>query len=582
MTKGLVAVGIVIALLTVGAGGASAAPGDVEFDFCASRAPQEPCVELFGELLNGPAGVAVSPDGKSVYTVSTVGGEIAHFFRVRSSGLLIYDGCLNNDGTNNCVDLPGEPLKAAEAVAVSPDGKSVYVSASGSDTVSHFFRGGPDGQIAYDGCLNNDGANFCTAVPGSPINNPESVAVSPDGKSVYVASYLTNSIAHLDRSGPDGQIVWNGCFDNVGAQGCIDLPGTPLTGASGIAVSPDNKSVYAASYEADSVTHFFRGSADGELAYDGCLNNDGASGCVNVPAEPFLAPVDVEVSADGKSVYAVSLGDSIAHMFRSGPDGQIVWDGCLNNDGTQDCVDVPGAPLNAAGAIAASADNESVYVTSFGSDSLSHLLRSGPDGQIVWGGCLANTTFEGCDDLSFGPLDAADDVAVSPDGISVYVVSSDSDTITHFTREPVPPPPPAPEPGPQNPGAPGPGPGPGQAADTQAPIISGLAVSNARFRVGAAATPLAARRAPVGTSFRYTLSEPATVTVAIQRSRGRRWVKAATLQRAAGWARTGSASAAAVGRRKLAPGRYRAVFTATDAGGNRSSGARIGFRVQAR
>ena len=525
----------------------------------------------------------MSPDGKSVYTVSTGSNEIAHFFRVRSNGLLIYDGCLNNDGLQGCVDLPGEPLKGAESVTVSPDGKSVYVASSGSDTVSHFFRGGPDGQIAYDGCLNNDGANFCTAVPGSPIDNPESVAVSPDGKSVYVASFLTNSIAHFDRSGPDGQIVWNGCFDNVGAQGCIDLPGTPLTGASGIAVSPDNKSVYAASYIADSVTHFFRGSDDGELAYDGCLNNDGASGCINVPAEPFGAPVDVEVSADGKSVYAVSLDDSIAHMFRSGPDGQIVWDGCLNNDGTQNCADVPGAPLNAAGAIAASADNESVYVTALGSDSLSHLLRSGPDGQIVWDGCLANTTFEGCDDLSFGPLDAADDVAVSPDGISVYVVSSDSDTITHFTREPVPPPPPAPEPGPQNPGAPGPGgPGPGQAADTQAPIISGLAVSNARFRVGAAATPLAARRAPVGTTFRYTLSEPATVTVAIQRSRGRRWVKAATLQRAGRLGANRLRFSGRVGRRKLAPGRYRAVFTATDTGGNRSSGARIGFRVQVR
>ncbi len=463
---------------------------------------------------------------------------------------------------------------------MSADGKSVYVAASGSDTVSHFFRSGPDGQIVYDGCLNNDGANFCTAVPGSPIDNPESVAVSPDGKSVYVASYLTNSIAHFDRSGPDGQIVWNGCFDNVGAQGCIDLPGTPLTGASGIAVSPDNKSVYAASYEANSVTHFFRDSADGELAYDGCLNNDGASGCVNVPAEPFDAPVDVEVSADGKSVYAVSLGDSIAHMFRSGPDGQIVWDGCLNNDGTQNCADVPGAPLNAAGALATSADNESVYVTALGSDSLSHLLRSGPDGQIVWDSCLANTTFEGCDDLPFGPLNGADDVAVSPDGISVYVVSSDSDTITHFTREPVPPPPPAPEPGPGSPG--GPGPGPGQTPDTQAPVISGLAVSNARFRVGAAATPLAARRAPVGTTFRYTLSEPAAVSVAIQRSRGRRWVKAATLRRAGGPGANRLRFSGRIGRRKLAPGRYRAVFTATDAGGNRSSGARVSFRVQAR
>ena len=107
-------------------------------------------------------------------------------------------------------------------------------------------------------------------------------------------------------------------------------------------------------------------------------------------------------------------------------------------------------------------------------------------------------------------------------------------------------------------------------------------MSNARFRVGAAATPLAARRAPVGTTFRYTLSEPAAVTVAIQRSRGRRWVKAATLQRAGRLGANRLRFSGRVGRRKLAPGRYRAVFTATDAGGNRSSGARVGFRVQAR
>jgi DNA-binding beta-propeller fold protein YncE len=578
MAKRLVTVGIVVGLLTVGAGRAAAAPGDVDFDFCASRAPQEPCVELFGELLDGPTGVTVSPDGKSVYTVSGVGGEIAHFFRVRSSGLLIYDGCLNNDGTNNCVDLPGEPLKGAKSVAVSADNKSVYVAAAGSDTVSHFFRSGPDGQIVYDGCLNNDGANFCTAVPGSPIDNPESVAVSPDGRSVYVASYITDAVLQFDRSGPDGQIAWKGCFDDAGLQGCIDLPGTPLTGASGIAVSPDNKSVYAASYEADSVAHFFRDTGDGDLAYDGCLNNDGASGCVNVPAEPFEAPVDVEVSADGKSVYAVSLGDSIAHLFRSGPAGQIAWDGCLNNDGSQGCADIPGAPLNAAGAVAASADDESVYVTALVSDSLSHLLSSGPDGQIVWDSCLANTTFEGCDDLSFGPLDGAEDVAVSPDGVSVYVVSSNSDTITHFTREPVPASPSGPEPDPGSPAGPGPGPAP----DTQAPVISGLAVSNARFRVGAAATPLAARRAPVGTTFRYALSVPAAVSVAIQRSRGRRWVRAGALQRVGRLAANRLRFSGRIGRRKLAPGRYRAVFTATDAGGNRSSGARVSFRVQAR
>ena len=50
------------------------------------------------------------------------------------------------------------------------------------------------------------------------------------------------------------------------------------------------------------------------------------------------------------------------------------------------------------------------------------------------------------------------------------------------------------------------------------PRITGAGLTNKRFRVGRKSTAISARRAPVGTSFRFTLSARATVQVTITRS----------------------------------------------------------------
>jgi DNA-binding beta-propeller fold protein YncE len=63
-----------------------------------------------------------------------------------AAGRLGYDDCLSNDGARNCVDLPPAGpsglLNGASGVAVSPDGKSVYVASDGpsNGSVFHFFR----------------------------------------------------------------------------------------------------------------------------------------------------------------------------------------------------------------------------------------------------------------------------------------------------------------------------------------------------------------------------------------------------------------------------------------------------------
>jgi glucose/arabinose dehydrogenase len=138
--------------------------------------------------------------------------------------------------------------------------------------------------------------------------------------------------------------------------------------------------------------------------------------------------------------------------------------------------------------------------------------------------------------------------------------------------------------------------------DRTAPSLTRVAMLRRLFAVARRATSLVARGAARrGTAFRYTLSEPARVTIAIdrlapgrrvgsrclaatrarrQRPRCTRALRRGTLVRtgvAAG--RHSTPFSGRLGRRSLAVGRYRATLRATDAAGNVSRAARIRFRI---
>jgi hypothetical protein len=122
-----------------------------------------------------------------------------------------------------------------------------------------------------------------------------------------------------------------------------------------------------------------------------------------------------------------------------------------------------------------------------------------------------------------------------------------------------------------------------------APALTNVSITN---KVFAPAAARAARRRPKvkrGTTFRYDLSEAATVTIAIERqARGRkvgkrcackRWVRAGVLKAQEQAGRQSTFFSGRFGKRALAPGRYRARLRATDATGHRSVERRVTFRV---
>ncbi|HEV2814162.1 MAG TPA: hypothetical protein VGW10_12990, partial [Solirubrobacteraceae bacterium] len=290
------------------------------------------------------------------------------------------------------------------------------------------------GDIGYDGCVGNTGANGCFDLPATPLGNVADVAVSPDGKSVYAVSQGTNSVAHFFRA-PQGQIVYDGCLNNDGSEGCGNLPGEPLTSANGVAVSPDGKSVYVASGGANSITHFLRAPA-GQIVYQGCLANDDTAGCEDVAGAPLHQATDVALSPDGTSVYVASRGsDAVVHFARGPAFGELAYNGCYANGDADGCADIPEAPIDEARGVAVSPDGRSVYVTAQAGGSVGHLFR-GTDGRLQWDGCLNNTGSQNCADVPSEPLADPWGVAVSPDGKSVYVASVNGGTVAHLFRAP--------------------------------------------------------------------------------------------------------------------------------------------------
>ncbi|MCB0828727.1 MAG: hypothetical protein KDB62_07970, partial [Solirubrobacterales bacterium] len=97
-------------------------------------------------------------------------------------------GCVSETGSAGaCAD--GTALGEAYSVAVSPDGGSVYVASAVSDAVAVFDRNPTTGALSQKpgtaGCVSETGSGgIC--VDGKALDGPRSVAVSPDGESVYV------------------------------------------------------------------------------------------------------------------------------------------------------------------------------------------------------------------------------------------------------------------------------------------------------------------------------------------------------------------------------------------------------------
>jgi CSLREA domain-containing protein len=148
-------------------------------------------------------------------------------------------------------------------------------------------------------------------------------------------------------------------------------------------------------------------------------------------------------------------------------------------------------------------------------------------------------------------------------------------------------------------------PTPAPVAAPLAPVITGFTQSASRWREGSALPQAAARghKTPVGTTFRFTLNEAATVQFAFTQTvhgrraggrclaptrsnrHGRRCTRTVTVATLTLSGHAGANSLRFQGRvtgsKRLKPGSYTAVITATSSAGLKSAAHKLPFRIQA-
>jgi DNA-binding beta-propeller fold protein YncE len=404
-----------------------AAAGDLTFRACFAAAGASGCTSA--DTLRDASEVAASPDGRSVYVLARGERTVISSFGRDAAGGLAYQSCVASGGVPGCATVAS--IDGAGALAISPDGSSVYVAASTANAVTDLARDAA-GLLAFRSCVNTSAENGCTMV--TALERPVDVTVSPDGSSIYVVSIFNGEIAQLGRDAA-GTLVQRSCVASNAAPALVVLGQAPpecasipaLEGARSMALSPDGSSAYVASSGAASLVHLARTAAGG-LEYRACLAESGATGCTPVPS--LMGADAVVVSPDGSSVYVAAEDDSsVTHLARDAA-GRLTDRGCLAEGGRSGCT--AASSLLGPQSIAMSADGSSVYVASSDDDSITYLARDAA-GRLTDRGCLARAGRSGC--AAVGSLNVPVAVAVSPDGDSVYAASFGGSSLTQLARE---------------------------------------------------------------------------------------------------------------------------------------------------
>lgn len=379
-----------------------------------------------------PWGLAISPDGRALYLAN--GGDSDG-----KDGLSAY--AIASNGTLS--EMPGSPYATGSAgspwaVAITPNGKYLYVTNDGSDT-------GSRGLSAY--AIGPAGA--LTALPiAAPAtgSEPEDLAISPDGKYLYVTNWgtdygsgglsayaigkggaltpLSEAPFYTGMAGSPWSVAIspNGSFLYVTNQGSDDGGGglsayriasdnalsAPAAGAMpvGVALSPHGEFFYVT--KRNSV-----GGVGGLSAY--AVSPGG--GLAALPGSPYPTgpagnPAGVAISPSGKELYVVNHGSTHGEGGLSGY--LVASDGSLSAlSGSPSATSPAGHPY----AVAIDPSGKELYVTNQGS----------PDGQGGLSGFAVGPT-GGLIPLLGSPYPTGaagypTGLAISPNGRFLYVTN---------------------------------------------------------------------------------------------------------------------------------------------------------------
>jgi 6-phosphogluconolactonase (cycloisomerase 2 family) len=339
-----------------------------------------------GRALDFPYGLVVSADGARLYAASYHGDALLVFDRNTTTGAITQlagsAGCIRDTITSphtgeDCA--AGRGLDGVFVPVVSPEAdgtENVYGASRSSDAVVTFERtaGGTLQQVddpatpQDEGCIANQPRGAC--IVHHALETASSLAVSPDGRNVYVTANRGYAVTAYARDGGSGRLAplpdpWECVADELSLDVCREVRG--LTYTTGITVSPDGRHVYASSAYRQAIAVLERKTAEtqgpgepplgalrqvpddpatttaaGAPAHDGCLSWRGTKwfkqdgDYLEVPdsggyclrsATLYYPSYDIDPSANGRNLYLASVySDAVTALNR-------------NADPTQRCLD---------------------------------------------------------------------------------------------------------------------------------------------------------------------------------------------------------------------------------------------------
>ncbi len=338
------AAGVALSAIAVsGASTAGAAPRAAQARVAAAVTTAPAAVkagtQLWSKAYNGDYGhvraVVISPNGKLAFVTGITENDATNYTTViaynTATGARKWIKLYKGKGIGGC--------SFQDAIAVSPDSNTVYITAECGATDSLYEYA----TIAYNAATGaQKWLKFYDGVGG--INYGESIAVSPNGKSVYVTGQSDSTASGVPRfvtvayNAANGAQLWaKRCS---GIAGSTDMPNR-------VAVSPNGKTVFVTGVSVneispkpftDDLTIAYSAATGAQLwakRYSGAL--DVANGYYNALA---VSPSGKLVFVAGIQTDASAIGDGYETIAYNAATGARVWAKRYTSAGGADSVAV--------------------------------------------------------------------------------------------------------------------------------------------------------------------------------------------------------------------------------------------------